>query len=295
MDPFSADSELLNMQNAFYQGQYQQVIEFDTTSFSEANALPARVLGLRAQLALGKTDDVIADVEGEDSVPELAAVKALAQHLAGSQSAALKAVEELVSSASENATVQTMGATVLQAEGKSEEALALLAKHQGNLEAVALIVQIQLQQNRTDLALKEVQAAKRWAQDSLLVNIAESWVGLRLGGDKYQDAFYVFEELASAPATTAVQSLVSQAVAELHLGRIAEAEAALQQAIERDPKDTNVIANTIVLSVIAGKDPQESVSSLQSTAPDHPLLVDLQEKSALFDKAAGKYSATVSA
>ena len=45
---------------------------------------------------------------------------------------------------------------------------------------VALIVQIHLQQNRTDLALKEVQAAKRWAQDSLLVNLAESWVGLRV-------------------------------------------------------------------------------------------------------------------
>lgn len=46
--------------------------------------------------------------------------------------------------------------------------------------SVALIVQIHLQQNRSDLALKEVQAAKRWAQDSLLVNLAESWVGLRL-------------------------------------------------------------------------------------------------------------------
>lgn len=46
--------------------------------------------------------------------------------------------------------------------------------------SVALIVQIHLQQNRTDLALKEVQAAKRWAQDSLLINLAESWVGLRV-------------------------------------------------------------------------------------------------------------------
>lgn len=45
---------------------------------------------------------------------------------------------------------------------------------------VALIVQIHLQQNRSDLALKEVQAAKRWAQDSLLVNLAESWVGMRI-------------------------------------------------------------------------------------------------------------------
>jgi hypothetical protein len=46
--------------------------------------------------------------------------------------------------------------------------------------SVSLIVQIHLQQNRSDLAIKEVQAAKRWAQDSLLVNIAESWVGLRV-------------------------------------------------------------------------------------------------------------------
>ena len=45
--------------------------------------------------------------------------------------------------------------------------------------SVALIVQIHLQQNRTDLALKEAQRARKWAQDSLLVNLAESWVGMR--------------------------------------------------------------------------------------------------------------------
>lgn len=46
--------------------------------------------------------------------------------------------------------------------------------------SIALTVQIHLQQNRTDLALKEIQAARKWAQDNLLVNIAESWVALRL-------------------------------------------------------------------------------------------------------------------
>jgi hypothetical protein len=44
---------------------------------------------------------------------------------------------------------------------------------------VALTVQIHLQQNRADLALKEAQRARKWAQDSLLVNLAESWVGMR--------------------------------------------------------------------------------------------------------------------
>jgi coatomer protein complex subunit epsilon len=41
------------------------------------------------------------------------------------------------------------------------------------------MVYIRLSQNRTDLAIKEVTAAKKWAQDSMLVNLAESWVGLR--------------------------------------------------------------------------------------------------------------------
>jgi len=44
---------------------------------------------------------------------------------------------------------------------------------------VALLIQIHLAQNRLDLAQQEVRKAKSWAQDALLVNIAEAWVGLR--------------------------------------------------------------------------------------------------------------------
>ena len=56
----------------------------------------------------------------------------------------------------------------------------LMADVVGFIHSVALVVQIHLQQNRTDLAVKEVSSARRWAQDSLLVNIAESWVGMRV-------------------------------------------------------------------------------------------------------------------
>lgn len=53
---------------------------------------------------------------------------------------------------------------------------------------VALIVQINLQQNRTDLAAKEAGNARKWAQDSLLVNIVESWVGMREVHNKVRKA-----------------------------------------------------------------------------------------------------------
>ncbi|KAM7191464.1 Coatomer epsilon subunit domain containing protein [Naviculisporaceae sp. PSN 640] len=294
MDPYSAEGELINIHNHFHQGQYQEVVDFDTSSLSADNALPARVIQLRARIALGQAEDVIADVQGE-SEPALQAVGALAEQALGKSDSAVKTIEKLVESASEDAIVQVVGGTVLQAAGKSEEALSLLSKHSGNLEAVALIVQIHLQQNRTDLAIKEVAAARRWGQDSLLVNLAESWVGLRLGGDKYQQAFYVFEELAQAPATSSVRSLVSQAVAELHLGRTEEAQSALDQALKKEPGFADAIANYLILNVITGKDPKELTQSLAQTDAQHPFLVDLAEKSELFDKAATKYKAKAAA
>ena len=113
------------------------------------------------------------------------------------------------------------------------------------------------------------------------------------GGERYQQAFYVFEEMAQAPGASGTKPLVCQAVAELHLGRLPEAEAALEQAIQRDPEDVEAIANFIVLSVISGKGPGEKEAELKSKAPSHPLLLDLQEKSSLFDNAAAKYSAKV--
>ncbi|KAJ5729135.1 coatomer epsilon subunit-domain-containing protein [Penicillium malachiteum] len=312
MDPFSAEGGKLNMllgvsstlTHPLYRApQHPQCLPLwsiprgdrlrDRLPFPE-NQLPARVLKLRSRIALGQTDEVLAAVSTEEDTPDLAAVKALALQVTGKADDALQLAQDLAENYPENATVEVLAATVLQAQEQSEEALSLLSKHQGNLEAVALIVQIQLQQNRSDLALKEVQAAKRWAQDSLLVNLAESWLGLRVGGEQYQSAFYVYEELASAPSTAAALSIVGQAVAEIHLGRLPEAEAALTTAMEKYPEDAELIANTIVLNVLSGKPTADLESRLQQAQPSHALLTDIEEKSALFDTAAAKYAPKVS-
>lgn len=162
---------------------------------------------------------------------------------------------------------------------------------------MALLVQIHLQNNRTDLAIKEVGAAKRWAQDSLLINLAEAWTNLRVGGsEKYQSAYYVFEELASAPGAKG-KSLVGQAVSELLLGRVEEAESALNQVLESGDGGSDAVANALVLQYVVGKGlgsrAAELRDLLETTNEEHAMLVDLKEKEALFDTAAGKYSAKV--
>lgn len=161
-----------------------------------------------------------------------------------------------------------------------------------NCNSVALIVQIHLRQNRADLASKEAVRARKWAQDSLLVNLAESWVGMREGGEKYQSAFYVFEELAQTAQSQSAHSLVAQAVSELHLGRLPEAEAALQQAVALDEKNADTLANMIVLNTLLGK--REEVAGLKEKLggvnKEHRILADWREKKDEFEKARMRYT-----
>ncbi|KAF3917872.1 hypothetical protein ABW20_dc0107265 [Dactylellina cionopaga] len=273
-------------------GQHDKVIEYDVKTLSDSNKITARVFQLRSRIALGEFEEVVAELEGEDE-PELAAVRALAKFNTEELEAAVEDIEELAKASPDNATVQVLGGIILQRAGKTDEALALLSQHQGSLEAVSIIAQIRLAQNRTDLALKEVTAAKKWAQDSLVVNLAEAWVGLRVGGDKYQQSYYVFEELAQAPSTSSTRTLVGQAISELHLGRLPEAEVALQQALEKDKSDIGALANKVVLTALTGGDTTADLSTLEAEDSTHPMVTDIAEKNELFDKAAAKYAAKV--
>lgn len=144
MDPYSSEGELINIHTAFHQYQYESVVsDFDPSSFSTENHLPARILQLRARIALGQADDVFSETKGEKQ-PELAAVNALALAGQGKTEQAVEAVEKLLSdggdAVAENAIVQVVGGTVLAGAGKSEEALALLGRHQGNREFSCILV-----------------------------------------------------------------------------------------------------------------------------------------------------------
>lgn len=127
-------TELLNIHNAFYQGQYPEVVGFDISSLSAQNQTTARVLQLRAQIALGQTQAVLKSTTEGDAIDFLA-VKAFAQYYAGKASDALMQFEKLAETQSDNATVQLLGGIVLQGADRADEALSLLGKHQGNLEA----------------------------------------------------------------------------------------------------------------------------------------------------------------
>lgn len=110
------------------------------------------------------------------------------------------------------------------------------------------------------------------------------------GGDSYQKSFYVFEELAQGPSSASATSLVSQAVSELHMGRLEEAEVALNQALSLEPNNSSAIANKLVLDTISGRDASETRQKLESVDKQHELLVELAAKREAFKAATAKYN-----
>jgi len=126
-------TELINIHTAFHSGAYQQVLDFDASSFSSTNALPARILKLRSQIALGQAKDVASSL-AKESTPDLVAIRLLAEYESGKDVVA--DVKKLVEKEGQsNLTVQIVGGVVLEREGQTEEALAVLSKHEGSLDA----------------------------------------------------------------------------------------------------------------------------------------------------------------
>lgn len=114
------------------------MIDFDTSSLSPENVLPARILKLRARIQLGEAAAVISELEPKEALsnPDLGAVLLVARYVASPEDEDVKEQAlDLARSEGDNLSVQLCVGTVLAELGLREEALALLARHQGSLDA----------------------------------------------------------------------------------------------------------------------------------------------------------------
>jgi coatomer protein complex subunit epsilon len=126
-------TELINIHSAFHAGAFQQVLDFDTSSFSSANAVPARILKYRSQIALGQSKEVATEL-GSEKTPDLVAVKLLAEYDNGKD--VVQTAKKLAAQhGQENLAVQLCVGIILDRAGETEAALELLSKHQGSLDA----------------------------------------------------------------------------------------------------------------------------------------------------------------
>lgn len=292
--------QLFDIRAAFLTGNYQQCIN-DAPKLSVGPELKTErdVLMYRAYIAQRKFGVVLDEVRPSSS-PELRAVRTFAEYLSN-ESRRDAIVKELDSQMSgnvdlSNSTYLLMAASIYFHEQNYDSALRTL--HQSdNLECIALMVQTLLKIDRVDLAKKELKRMQDLDEDNIVTQLAQAWFNLSVGGDKFQDAFYIFQEMSDKHTSTSLL-LNGQAACYLAQGRYDDAESVLQEAMDKDSNNAETIINMILLSQHLGKAPEVSnryISQLKDSHRSHPFVKDYLHKESEFERIAKNYAPSVTA
>ncbi|KAN0061091.1 hypothetical protein ACQY0O_006826 [Thecaphora frezii] len=315
------ESSLFQVQSLFYQGAYKGAIDLALASTSSASSAdPAATLillyGARSHLATSppSPSSALSLLSSLPSEPHVEAVRSLARFLQSrsqddqdGMSKETITLTELLDHAvvgeDKGQIIRCAAATALFLDGDSEEALETLGVGSGTskeIECVALGVHILLSIHRIDLAEKEYLAARAWADDSLLIQLIEAWLGLVKGGRSTQQAFYVYDELAQNPSAAgtanSVTSLIGKATALAANGDIEGARKQLEEAGQLDPENAEIAANKAALAsfgTLSAAKPSpalELLGQLRRAEASHPLLREYEALEKSFDQVAAKFA-----
>ncbi|XP_076465518.1 coatomer subunit epsilon-like [Babylonia areolata] len=293
--------ELFDIRTALLIGNYQHCInEAQKLHVSNPETKILRdVIMYRAYIAQRKYGVVLDEIRSSHA-DELQAVRMFADYLANDSkrdSIARDLDSKMAGSVDvSNSTFVLMAASVYCHEQNNDAALRVL--HQSdNLECMALMVEILLKMDRVDLAKKELKRMQDTDEDSIVTQLAQAWFNLTVGGDKFQDAYYIFQEMADKHASTPLL-LNGQAACYMAQGRFDDAESVLQEALDKDSNNPETLINMVVLSQHIGKSPEVSnryVSQLKDSHKAHPFVKDYLQKESEFERIARNYAPTVNA
>ncbi|XP_068740730.1 coatomer subunit epsilon-like isoform X2 [Montipora capricornis] len=226
--------ELFEIRNSFFIGNCQFCINEAQKLHPSSRelAIEKDVYMYRAYTAQGK-HRVVLDEVSSVSPTEVQPVRMLADYHQNpsKRDVILKSIEKKLNSSDLNDYDLLVAASIYFNEQNYESALRCLHQSE-SLECSSLQVQIYLAMDRVDLAKKELKRMQDQDDDATLTQLALAWFNLAVGGEKSQDAYYIFQEL-SDKYTPTVMLLNGQAIAYMHMGKFEEAESMLQDALDK--------------------------------------------------------------
>lgn len=296
--------ELFDIKNAYYTGNYQSCInEAQKLRTADSDLAVERDIFLyRAYLALRKYG-IVRDEIGSESPLLLMPLKTLAAYLSAGdgpkKDGIVQEMEKTMSGTvdASNTSLLLVAATIFVHEGNYESALRTLhAAPSDHLECTALRLQTLLKMDRLDLARKEMKSMQEKDDDATLTQLAQAWVNIAMGGEKIQDAYYIYQELIDKFGSTALL-LNGQATSFLGQAKYEEAEAALQEAMDKDSNNVDTLINMTVLSQHTGKPPEVSnryLTQLKDDHPSHPFVKSYVQKEQDFERMVKQYAVSTS-
>ncbi|KAA8544826.1 hypothetical protein F0562_019583 [Nyssa sinensis] len=283
----AAPDLLFGLRNNFYLGAYQAAINnSDVPNLSQEDSIERDGLVYRSYIALGSYQLVINEIDSSAATP-LQAVKLLALYLSSpdNKETTISSLQEWLGDPAigNNPILCLIAGIIYTHEQDYNEAL----KHTnagGTIELHALNIQIFLKMHRSDYAEKQLRIMQQIEEDHTLTQLANAWLNLAVGGSKIQEAYLIFQDFSEKYQMTSL-ILNGKAVCCIHMGNFDEAETLLLEALNKDAKDAETLANLVVCSLHLGKSSSRYLSQLKLSHPDHMLVKRASFAEESFDRA----------
>ncbi|KAI3681050.1 hypothetical protein L6452_35832 [Arctium lappa] len=265
---------LFNLRNNFYLGAYQAAINIsDIKNLSEEDSIERDCLVYRSYIALGSYQLVIDEIDSSATTP-LQAVKLLALYLSSpdKKENTISSIKEWLGDAAigNNPILRLIAGTIFMHEQDFNEVLKY-TNAGGTMELYALNVHIFLKMHRSDYAEKQLRVMQQIDEDHTLTQLATAWLDLAVGGSKIQEAYLIFQDFSEKYQMTSL-ILNGKAVSCMQMGNFDEAESFLLEALNKDAKDRETLANLVVCSLHLGKPSSRFLSQLKLSDPEHMLI-----------------------